>query len=48
MQYSCPIWQQYHAKSQYGNDIRIFGPVSKEDAIQAYRNWAAANGLTAK
>jgi hypothetical protein len=42
------VWSHgvYEVPGNYGNDIRIFEPVSKEDATRAYRDWAAPNGLT--
>jgi hypothetical protein len=44
------IWSHgtYEVPGDYGDDVRIFAPVAKEDAIRAYRNWAAANGLTSE
>jgi hypothetical protein len=32
--------------ANYGNDIRLFEPLSTEAAIRAYRDWAPSNGLT--
>jgi len=37
------VWSHgvYEVPGNYGNDIRIFEPVSREDTIRAYRDWAA-------
>lgn len=44
------VWRHgaYEVPGAYGDDIRFFQAVSKEDAIQAYRDWARRNGLTSE